>query len=63
MTCDSFFPYFVLVKEGRAIGLGWQIIGKTPEHGRDWFENPPARAVEVTKIVMKQSNIMNVSNS
>jgi len=48
LDCNKLFSYFPLVKEGRVIGLGWQIIGKTTERDRPWFESPPARAVEMT---------------
>lgn len=49
--CHSVFPYFPLVKEGKIIGLGWQIIGKSPEdkYERKWFEHgSSSRAVEVS---------------
>lgn len=59
--CDSFFPYFVLVKEGRAIGIGWQIIGKSEKFGRHWFEHPPSRAVEVS--ILKLISIISKSNT
>lgn len=47
LDCQQLFPYFVLVKHQRAIGIGWQLVGRTEERGRHWFETARARGVEI----------------
>lgn len=48
LDCHQLFPYFVLVKEQRAIGIGWQLVGRTQERGRHWFESACPRGVEIS---------------
>lgn len=46
MACNDFFPFFLLVKEGNLVGLGWQLLGKTQFVTRNWYESINGQAVQ-----------------
>ncbi|KAI5632888.1 hypothetical protein NE865_14381 [Phthorimaea operculella] len=42
LVCENYLPWFVLVKNGKVIGSGFQFFAKFTEkqHNRPWFEDP-----------------------
>lgn len=48
LPCEKFEPFFLLVKDGNIIGLGWQFFGKTTPVDKNWYDNINEIAVKAT---------------